>query len=232
MDNQTNIELLKSNPEVYTFIIDKKLNALHKYEPLEKISEEFMEWLSPLYFEAFIEIFKTNKNAKSNLLINKLLLSPLYCNAETEEKIIAFLAGILKEDLKKDTAIYEQLTGADDDFIPIVDAGGFRVLNTVNINILNRFSELKILQLKNDIIDLSFKICDKIKNRKTDDKAYESFSYFIENLPKLELSNDQQFIYNSYKRKDNRKKGVATAISILVIIFIVVKFLYRSDLLN
>lgn len=232
MDTQKNIEFLKSNPEIYEFIIDKKLNAFHKYEPLEKVSEEFMERLSPLYFEAFIEIFESNKNTKSNLIINKLLLSPLYCNAETEVKIIAYLTEILTLDLKKDTAIYEQLTGEDSDFIPIVDAGGFRILNAVNINILNRFSELKILQLKNEIIDLSFKICDKIKNRKTDDRAYESFSYFIENLPKLTLSNDQQLIFDSYKRKDNRKKGLATVISILVFLFIVIKFLYRSDLLN
>lgn len=210
--------LLKENEEVHELITTKDIGILRRYPELKNVNQEFLDWLSPQYFDVFTTLFDTYLNSRNEAKLVKLVSSPLYCNEETKEKIIDILCSVCRASIDQSAAINKLLVGKRKDVVPIANAGGLRVLNHLNIAIFANFDHPKLNDLKDESITLSFLICEKLKKRGEDDLAYPFFEHFVLHMPKLTFNEQQQKAYNQLKQAYDRKNSTSETKNILVLL--------------
>ncbi len=212
-------DLLIQHQDLYNLIESKQIKLFSKFPAKEEFDNDFIDWLSPQYYEAFVSLFNTFKHSSVKSMLIKLVSTPLYCNKETEEKIIEHLSNYCFGCIIQSKNINEVLVGKKRDFNPIYSAGGLLVLDHLNVAIFTNIDHPKLKELESLSIDLSLLICEKLQKRSAEDLAYPYFEHFINQFIKLNLSEEQREAYGKFKKVNERKDSISESKSVLGVIF-------------
>lgn len=212
-------DILAQHKDLQNLIENKQIKLFSKFPPKEEFDNDFIDWLSPQYYDAFITLLNTFKHSSIKSMLIKLVSTPLYCNKETEEKIIEHLCVYCKACIVQSKNINDVLVGKKRDFNPIYSAGGLLVLDHLNVAIFTNIDHPKLRELENISIDLSFLICEKLQKRSADDLAYPYFEHFVNQFIKLNLTEEQRETYEKFKKVNQRKDSISESKSVLGVIF-------------
>lgn len=162
-------QTLENNPSLNKLITNEEISMMTKFKKTGEFSSEFIDWLSPKYYEAFVSIFETVVGSEKEVKMIALLNAPKYCNEVTKEKILDFIVPYIKSKSELATSTLNSFNAPGLDFIQKMQYANVikkELLSYVNIVLFKHFDSPKIEEDKTNIINCSLKITDSYKSVK------------------------------------------------------------------
>lgn len=191
-------DTLSQHETLYNLIKHKEINTFVSFPAKNEFSEGFIDWLSPMYHEAFLSIYQANIGGEKEAKIVKLLNSPWFCNKETEDKILALFVPKLKEALATSETLANRIQGNSNDLEIILNVSGglsSEVLTYFNKAILSSEHEA-IKTIRKGIVDNSLTVCEALKKYKVSSGAeYTLFIGLLEKIKYMKMDPEQSERY-------------------------------------
>lgn len=233
MNNTDFDSILSQYDGLKVLIRDRHITPFTKFPPLDTFSSEFIEWLSPTYFEVFTHLFEahigTDKEAKIVALIN----APRYCNSDFKEKINSLLSSHLTKSAELSKKLHANMK-ADGKNLEVILATAEplnkQVLSYVNKAIFAHGDSEEIKEQKDLIIDNSLGICFILKRFKASSEIeYKIFNSILDKLRPIDMTHEQTTRFNEYQKKSNSSQNKYLIISVIVFILILLRFFSRMS---
>lgn len=223
--SNTNFEvILAQEPLIEDLINSNHVNVFSKYPDCPEYSKEFLDWISPQYFESFKNIFKESTEGNKAGKLNAFLKTPSYCNTETKEEIANFLLEYIRQNNKVNKAHLANLNKKALNINEINNVGGFRIVTSTTVVIINNLSHPDIGILKSHTLILASKVLESLTMISSSDITKTLIRQNLEQINKLRLNSIQKKDFpdlsklESSESSDFDKRILWFAISIIIIV--------------
>ncbi|GAB5563676.1 MAG: hypothetical protein Wins2KO_07390 [Winogradskyella sp.] len=225
-----NFETTLANHESLQKLINEKdINTFVKFPSFDTFSSEFIDWLSPKYHEAFLDIYNTHSGTKKESKVVKLINSTWFCNAETSEKIVEFLLPRLQATNVLSQELEKKINGNRDLEVILKVSGSLvnNVLTYVNKAIFDK-DHPKIQEQKNAIIDNCLAVCDELKRYKASSEIeFSMFNGILDRLKSVKMNEAQQIKYDSYLKKSQSSSNKYVIVTVIIVIIALIRLIAR-----
>ena len=221
--------ILLEHETLNKLIKEKDLNTFVKFPSFNTFSAEFIDWLSPQYYNAFVEIYTTHLGSKKESKVVKLINSTWFCNAETKDKIVTFLSARLDATVELSKQLNKKITG-NKNLEDIINVSGLMVsgvLNYVNKAIFEKDHPL-ITEKKNEILDNSLSVCEELKQYKASSEVeFTMFNGILDRLKSIKLNDVQSARYQACLSKSKSSSNKYLIVTVIVVILFIVRMIAR-----
>ena len=215
-------EILSESKNLSLLINEKKINTFTSLPKKSSFSNEFIDWLSPKYYDVFVELFDiyVDKENKSPLI--KLINSDWYCNQTTTGRIIDFIKPYLDQAQKDSEEIKKQFSETKDvkklvELTNTLEQKNFNYLNKALFNVKN--SEI-IKSFKDNLVGDAISICNDLKEKKiTKDIKNTIIVSITEMIEKITLNKEQNTVISQHKSDSNTSLIISVIIGALLAAF-------------
>ena len=226
-------QILKNDINLNKLITNKEISLMTKLTKPEVFSSEFIDWLSPKYYEAFVSIFEKVVGSEKEAKMVALLNAPKYCNEETKDKIIDFLVPYIKSKSELATITLSSFNAPGLDYVKKLQFAFVikkELLSYVNIGIFKYFNSPKIEEDKTNIINCSLKITDSYKSAKASNEIdFKLFTDLLIRFEKLKLNDKQRAVFNTFKTKEKNSINKNYIWGGVVIVIIILRMVMRMS---
>lgn len=221
--------ILQEHETLNKLIKEKDLNTFVKFPSFNTFSDEFIDWLSPQYYEAFVDIYNTHLGQKSEAKVVKVTNSTWFCNEATTEKIVDFLSDRLDATEKLAHDLKLKIVG-NKDVVDIIKVSGLLmngVLNYVNKAIFDN-DHPRINAKKNKIIDDCLSIAEELKQYKASSEIeFSMFNGILDRLKNIKLNPTQSLRYEACISKSKSSSNKYIAVTVIIVIIVIVRMIAR-----
>ncbi|MUU78555.1 hypothetical protein [Winogradskyella endarachnes] len=210
-------------------ITEKDLNTFVKFPSFDTFSTAFIDWLSPKYYEAFVEIYTTHLGTKKEAKVVKLINSTWFCNAETTDRIVEFLSERLDTTVELSKQLNKKITGNKnlEDIISVSSSMVNDVLNYVNKAIFEK-NHPEIADKKNEILDNSLAVCEELKQYKASSEVeFTMFNGILDRLKSIKLNEAQSVRYQACVNKSKSSSNKYLIVTVILVILFIVRMIVR-----
>ena len=221
--------ILLEHETLNKLIKEKDLNTFVKFPSFDTFSDEFIDWLSPQYYDAFVGIYNTHLGQKSESKVVKVTNSTWFCNAETTEKIIDFLSTRLDAVEKLSHELKLKISGNKDitDILEVSALLVSGVLNYVNKAIFEK-DHSRIKEKKDKIIDNCLFICEELKQYKaSSDIEFSMFNGILDRLKNINLNPSQSERYEACLSKSKSSSNKYMIVTVIIVILFIIRMIAR-----
>ncbi|WP_299102375.1 hypothetical protein [uncultured Winogradskyella sp.] len=221
--------ILLEHETLNKLITEKDLNTFVKFPSFDTFSTEFIDWLSPKYYEAFVEIYNTHLGTKKEAKVVKLINSTWFCNAETTNRIVEFLSERLDATVELSKQLNKKITGNKnlEDIINVSAAMVNDVLNYINKAIFEKNLPV-ITKKKDEILDNSLAVCEELKQYKASREVeFQMFNGILDRLKSIKLNPEQQVRYDACISKSKSSSNKYVIITVILVILFIVRMIAR-----
>ena len=226
-------QTLENNPSLNKLITNEEISMMTKFKKTGEFSSEFIDWLSPKYYEAFVSIFETVVGSEKEVKMIALLNAPKYCNEVTKEKILDFIVPYIKSKSELATSTLNSFNAPGLDFIQKMQYANVikkELLSYVNIVLFKHFDSPKIEEDKTNIINCSLKITDSYKSVKASNEfEFKIFTDLLVRFEKLKLNDKQRAVFNTFKTKEKSSINKNFIWGGVVIVLIILRMVMRMS---
>ncbi|WP_138432839.1 hypothetical protein [Winogradskyella algicola] len=218
---------LQEHETLNKLITEKDLNTFTKFPTKNNFSSEFIDWLSPKYQEAFLEIYNTHLGTKKEAKVVKLINSTWFCNAETTENIVEFLLPRLEATNVLSQELAKKIDGNKDLEVILKVSGALvnNVLTYVNKAIFEK-DHPKIQEKKNEIVDNCLAVCDELKRYKASSEIeFSMFNGILDRMRSIKMNETQQLKYNSFLKKSQSSSNKYVIITVIIVIIALIRLI-------
>lgn len=208
-------------------IKDNDLNTFAKFPTLDIFSPEFIDWMSPKYYDSFMTIYNTHIGSKSESKVVKLINSPWFCNTEAKEKLVSFLMPRIEATEKLSTDLKLQIAGNKDLEVIIKVSGALAndVLTYLNKAII-KIDYPSIKEKKNIIVDNALSVCEELKQYKRSSTVeFTFFNGLLEKIKTINFNEAQQQRYDACVSKSKSSSNKYIIISVIVGIIALIRLI-------
>jgi hypothetical protein len=213
-----NFELtLQEHETLNKLIKEKELNTFTKFPSIDNFSSEFIDWLSPQYYETFVYVYDTYTGSKSEAKVVKLINSEWFCNDETKDKIVDLLSTRLEATLTLSKELKDKIVGNKrlEDIISVSSLIVNGVLNYINIAITLK---------KDQILDNCLSICEELKQYKASSEVeFTMFNGILDRIKSIKLNETQSARYEACLSKSKSSSNKYIAITVIVAIIAIIR---------
>jgi len=207
------------NEQVYgTFMSIKKS---------EKMTPDFIDWVSPKFVSSFKTIFKKNID-KSPGTISSLLRVSFLLNDNGKRDIADILSPFLDLSIESLKIFTEQVKISKYKSIEYLKEFGLG-LSQLTVGVFKNFDHEKLIERKNTYIELLLEIADIFKNvsRRRDEINFNLYEKVISTLKLLKTSGGEEKRIDSHEKRLNRKGVWYILGGLLILILLLLKMLSR-----
>lgn len=232
--NDTDFEsILSEHDGLKVLINDRHITPFTKFPSLDLFSNEFIDWLSPTYFEVFTSLFETHMGTNKEAKVVALINAPRYCNVEFKEKINSLLASHLTKSAELSKKLHANMKANGKNLeviLATVEPLNKQVLSYVNKAIFAHGNSPEIKEQKDIIIDNSLGVCSILKRFKASSEIeYNIFNSILTKLRPIDMTREQTTRFNEYQKKSNSSQNKYLIISVIVFILILLRFFSRMS---
>ncbi len=221
--------ILQEHETLNKLIKEKDLNTFTKFPSKNNFSSEFIDWLSPKYQEAFLEIYNTHLGTKKESKVVKLINSTWFCNDETTENIVEFLLPKLEATNVLSQELAKKIDGNKDLEVILKVSGSLvnNVLTYVNKAIFEK-DHPKIQEKKNEIVNNCLAVCDELKRYKASSEIeFSMFNGILDRLRSIKMNETQQLRYNSFLKKSQSSSNKYVIVTVIIVIIALIRLIAR-----
>ncbi|NRD19100.1 hypothetical protein HNV08_03495 [Winogradskyella eckloniae] len=221
--------ILLEHETLNKLIKEKDLNTFVKFPSIDTFSAEFIDWLSPQYYDAFVEIYTTHLGSKKESKVVKLINSTWFCNAETTDRIVAFLSERLDTTAELSKQLNKKITGNKnlEDILNVSGSMVNDVLNYVNKAIFEKEHPV-IIEKKNEILNNSLGVCEALKHFKASSEIeFQMFNGILDRLKNIKLNTEQQARYDACISKSKSSSNKYAIVTVIIAIIVIIRMIAR-----
>ncbi len=221
--------ILQEHETLNKLIKEKDLNTFTKFPSKDNFSSEFIDWLSPKYQVAFLEIYNTHLGTKKESKVVKLINSTWFCNAETTDNIVEFLLPKLEATNVLSQELAKKIDGNKDLEVILKVSGSLvnNVLTYVNKAIFEK-DHPKIQEKKNEIVDNCLAVCDELKRYKASSEIeFSMFNGILDRMRSIKMNETQQLKYNSFLKKSQSSSNKYVIVTVIIVIIALIRLIAR-----
>lgn len=233
MDNDMSQEsfnkILSENESLYNLITEKKLNTFAKLPPKENFDADFIDWLSPQYYDAFTSIYNTYYTIENKSTLINVIRSPWFCNTETEEKIIEFLKPHMENSVQLSDKLKTDFdnTKSTETLVELTNSLDEKVFNYLNKALFTK-KNTKIEVFRETLTNNALSICDILREKRmSKDVKNILISSITESFKNVKLAGNQSETLNKHKSKADSSMTISIVIGALLALFAVIRLLMK-----
>lgn len=225
MHNEAFEEIVKSQKDLNLLINEKKFGIFCKIKKTDKMTPEFIDWISPKYLESLEFIYE--KHIKFNpAIIGGVLRMSFLANSETKKKLddvvkLEFTKSLEAGDTLSEmanTKTFDMKTGLDllKDMFSVIPLSMFR-----------NFDEPFVHDFKKELTNKCLEIADKMKGLKSS-RHMEQFVVYedlLARLKKLNIGTEGETKLKGHEKNVRSKNTVALVIGIILALVAVVRLM-------
>lgn len=217
--------ILQEHETLNKLIKEKELNTFTKFPSKDSFSSEFIDWLSPQYYETFVYVYDTYTGSKSEAKVVKLINSEWFCNDETKDKIVDLLSTRLEATLTLSKELKDKFVGNKrlEDIISVSSLIVNGVLNYINKAIFEK-NDPRITLKKDQILDNCLSVCEELKQYKASSEVeFTMFNGILDRIKSIKLNETQSARYEACLSKSKSSSNKYIAITVIVAIIAIIR---------
>ncbi|NRD21964.1 hypothetical protein HNV10_01840 [Winogradskyella litoriviva] len=221
--------ILLEHETLNKLITEKDLNTFVKFPSFDTFSTEFIDWLSPKYYEVFVEIYNTHLGTKKEAKVVRLINSTWFCNAETTNRIVEFLSERLDATVELSKQLNKKIKGNKnlEDIINVSAAMVNNVLNYINKAIFEK-NHPAIIEKKNEILDNSLAVCEELKQYKASSEVeFTMFNGILDRLKSIKLNDVQSARYQACLSKSKSSSNKYLVVTVILVVLFIIRMIVR-----
>lgn len=221
--------ILEEHPTLHKLIKEKDLNTFTKFPSFDAFDASFIDWLSPQYYDTFLDIYNTHIGQKTEAKVVKLVNSTWFCNEDTKTKIISFLSPHLDATLELSEKLRQKISGNKnlEDIIKVSGLLVSKILNYVNKAIFEK-NLPEITSKKDKIIDNCLSVCEELKQYKASSEIeFSMFNGILDRLKSIKLNPTQQARYDACVAKSKSSSNKYIIVTVIIVIIALIRIVAR-----
>ncbi|NOQ70590.1 MAG: hypothetical protein GQ574_01230 [Crocinitomix sp.] len=216
---------------------DKYLNLLineHKFGVMANIkktsqmTDEFIDWISPKYYDAFKAIYDKCIADKKGV-VSTVLRMIFLANSETKEMIGEFLCPKLDESIAEAHKLEKHVRQKKFKPEPAIEYLG-RIFSPFNKGIFKHLEKTPAIDAKKkELTDFMLGISDQMKDLKAnrDAEQFIVYSMIVTNLEEFKPQGEQQNRLVQHEQNETNKNVWAIIVTIVIFLILMSRFLFR-----
>ncbi|UKN00112.1 hypothetical protein K6119_10240 [Paracrocinitomix mangrovi] len=223
MENEKFEQIVQAQKDLNLLINEKKFGILCKIKKTDEMTPEFIDWLSPKYFDSLQHIY--NKHHIQNpQIVGAVIRMSFLANEETKLKVKDLIQFELDKSLKAASKLVQlaeiRKFSLEDGKKCLED-----MFSLITLSVMRNVDEPFVHEFKKDFVNRSLAAADKMKGLKAS-RDMEQFIIYENLLDKLEKNNileGKSEKFEAHVKNKNSKNTVAIVIAVLLALFAILR---------
>lgn len=220
-------DIVKNNSHLNLLINEHQYSILCTIKPSEAFTTDFIDWISPKYFEALKAIY-ANSIEENQGTICSVLRASFLANAETHEKMTTFLAPHIDKATENAVQFYRVINNNRHDAITAIERIG-DAYDYLTRAIFSHVNSAEMEAKKREYAETMLKIADIMRKfrPRSGDIEFAIYTTVTEVLKELNVEADQQEVIHEHTQTVKRKNNWYIVGTIAILILVLLRFLAR-----
>lgn len=227
MDHSAFEKIVSDHSDLNLLINEQKFGPLCNIKKTKEMTPEFIDWISPKYYDSFVAIYERLIKTKQGVIAAVMRVQFL-ANDETKDRMVEFMSERIAKTMELTDKLEAHVSVNKFKAEPALKLVG-SIMSPLNIAIFKHLEAPSMAEKKKVFADKMLDIADQMKeySARRHPEQFMVYEALTNQLGQIALRGNASERVAEHGKNQSSKSNTAIAISVIVIILIIIRWVIR-----